>query len=182
MDLASLFGAFGNQGYNNGNQQNALLQYLMSQQPSAGQSIASALPFLSLPKQQAQFYQPYNNTIAAMGDTNSAGYQNIYNQQKQQGQQNLAESIAELSRQNRKLQALGRSPLLDNERGGEAIFRNLTQGYQSNQNQAAQNTQGILGQQAQGYLNQAGIQSQLAQNKAGIHGNLFGAAAKLFGL
>lgn len=179
MDIMSLFGNQGNYG---GGQQNALLQFLLGQQPSAMQSIASALPFLNLPKQQAAAYQPYNNAIAAMGDISSPQYQSIYNQQKQQGQQNLAESIAELSRQNRKLQVLGRSPLLDNERGGEAIFRNLTQGYQDNQNQAAQNTQGILGQQAQGYLNQGQLQSQLAANKAGIHGNLYGGLAKLFGL
>lgn len=185
MDLSSLFSGFGGQqssGNSTGGNDNLLLKLLLGQQPSAGQSLASAVPFLNLPKQQAKYYQPYNNTIDAMTNTSNPMYQQIYSQQKQQGQQNLAEAIAEMSRQNRKLSALGRTPLFSQERGGETQFRGLTQGYQDNQNQAATRTQGILGNAAQGYLQQGNLQSQLAQNKAGISGNIYGGLAKLFGL
>lgn len=159
-----------------------LLSYLMSMQPTAAQSFASAVPFYNLPKQQAQFFQPYQNATNAMTDTNNPMYQNIYSQQKQQGQTNLAESIAEMVRQNRKQTQLGRTPLFNAERGGETLFRGVNKGYQDVQNQAADNTQGILGNAANNLYKQGTMQAQLAQNKAGIKGNLAGALTKLFGL
>ena len=159
-----------------------IFDYLMSQQPSAGQSIASAIPFYNLPKKQQQYFQPAYDATSAMGDMDNPLYQKIYGQKRQAGQQNLAESIRELSGQNRKLQMLGRSPLLDNERGGEAIFRNLMRGYQDVQNQAATDTESTLGDIAKQRYMMGAQQSQLAQNKAGIKGNLLGALAKLFSL
>lgn len=161
---------------------NSLLDYFMASQPSAGQSIASALPFLSLPKKQKQYLQPAQNAIAAMGDTSNPMYQKIYGQQKQRGQQNLAESVAELVRQNRKQTRLGRTAVFDPSRGGETLFRGITRGYQDIQNQAADDTRNILGNQAKNYFTLGQQQSQLAGNRAGIKGNLAGALAKLFGL
>lgn len=162
--------------------QSDLLKFLTAQQPSTGQSLASAIPFLGLPNQQQQNLKPYQQTIDAIGNTQNPMYQQIYGQQKQQGQDNLAQEIAQLSGQNRRLSAMGRTPLFDQERGGEQLFRGLTQGYQDVQNQAANNTRSILGTQAQGYGNIAGQQNQIAANKAGINGNLLGGLAKLFGL
>lgn len=159
-----------------------LFDFLMSQQPSAGQSIASALPFLRLPGQQQRYFQPAYNATNAMGNPDNPLYKKIYGQKRQAGQQNLAESIAELTKQNRKLQSLGRSPLLDNERGGEAIFRNLMQGYQDVQNKAANDTESTLGDIAKNRFMMGQQESQLAQNRAGIHGNLLGALTKLLGL
>lgn len=161
---------------------NLLLQYLLSQRPSAGESLMSALPFLNLPGKQKKYYDSYNQTVGAMADTSSPIYQNIYAQQKQQGQQNLAEAIAEMSRQNRKLSMLGRAPLFDPARGGETKFRGITQGYQDVQNQAADQTQNILGNQAKNQYQMAGQNAQFAQNQAGIKGNIFGALGKIFGL
>lgn len=158
------------------------LAYLERNQPSSGQSIASALPFLQLPKKQQKYFQPAYDASNAMGDMDNPLYKKIYGQKRQVGQQNLAESIMELSRQNRKLQSLGRSPLLDNERGGEMIFRNLMRGYQDVQNQAAGDTESTLGKMADNRFRVAAMQSQLGQNKAGIKGNLLGAISKLFGL
>ena len=168
------------QSQNNGGSD--LLSFLMQSQPSAGQSIASALPFYNLPKKQAQYFQPAYDATSAMGDMDNPLYKKIYGQKREAGQQNLSESIAELSRQNRKLQMLGRAPLLDNERGSENIFRNLIQGYQDVQNRAATDTQSTLGEMAKSRYMMAQQQAQLAQNKAGVKGNLLGALTKLFGL
>lgn len=158
----------------------------MMPQPSAAESLATALPFLSLPGKQERYMQPAYNTFAAAADPNSHQYQQIYGQQRQQGQENLAESIAELSRQNRKLSMLGRTPLFDQERGGEQVFRGLTQGYQNVQHQAADDTRAILAELAKGQMLQGQQRGQTAANKAGINANLLGAGAKflpmLFGL
>jgi hypothetical protein len=159
-----------------------LYDYLMSQQPTAAQSIMSALPFYNLPKKQAGYFAPAQRALNASINPDDPMYQKIYGQQKLRGQQNLAEVIAEAMRQNRKAGALGRTPLFSAERGGEEIFRNLSRGYLDTQNNAADQTQNILGTAAQGYGNMAGIQSQFAANKAGIKGNLLGGLAKLFGL
>jgi hypothetical protein len=118
----------------------SLLLKLLGQQPSAAQSLASAYPFLKLPGQQAAAYAPAKQYIAAGTDINNPLYQQIYGQQKEQGQQNLAESIAELTGQNRKLASMGRVPLFDPERGGEQLFRGVTSGYQDVQNKAAGDT------------------------------------------
>lgn len=161
--------------------QNPMLMY-MPQQQSAGATLAQSLPFYNYSQNLGQYQKPAQQLLSAMTDTNNPQYQQIYGQQKQQGQQNLAESIAELSRQNRKLQVMGRSPLLDDERGGEATFRTLTKGYQDVQSQAAGNTQNILGNAYTGAVQQ-GQQRQLNDySKAGVNSGIFGALSKLFGL
>lgn len=160
----------------------SIFDYLMSQQPTPWQSFATAAPFYNLPQKQGRYFQPANEAAQALLNPDSPLYRRIYGAKQQLGRQNLAESVAEISRQNRKLQALGRSPLLDNERGGEAIFRNLMRGYQDIQGQAAGDTEKLLNA---GYsnLNTMGTQkAQLASNKAGIQGNLLGAIAKIFNL
>lgn len=159
-----------------------LLALLMGRQPSAAQSVMSALPFLNLPKKQAAYFQPAQNYANAAVDTNNPLYQQVYGQQREQGQQNLAQQIQELSNQNRKLSSMGRVPLFDPERGGEQLFRGITQGYQGIQNQAANDSRGILNQASNNAMQQAQMQAQQAQNKAGIKGNLLGALTKLFGL
>jgi hypothetical protein len=58
-------------------------------------------------------------------DMDSPQFQNLYRQNQGAMQQDLSSTIAEISRQNRKLTTMGRRPLLDQERGGESIFRNL---------------------------------------------------------
>lgn len=173
---------YGPQQVQQGSQQNDLLKFLMAQQPSTAQSIAGAIPFLGLPSQQSANLKPYQEAIDAIGNTQSPMYQRVYGQQKQQGQDNLADQIFQLSAQNRKLSSMGRTPLFDQERGGEQLFRGLTQGYQDVQNHAANNTRSIIGTQAAGYGNIATQKNQLAANKAGIEGNLYGGLAKLFGL
>lgn len=160
----------------------SMWDYLMSQQPTAPQSLATALPFLRLPKKQAAYFQPFNNTVAAMQDPNSAQFQNVYKQQQAFGQQNLADSIAEMVRQNRKQGRLGRTPLFNPERGGETLFRGVNKGYQDIQNQAFDKSYNILGNTATLQNQQAMQMSQLAGNKAGVKGNLLGMLTKLFGL
>lgn len=163
-------------------QENDLLAYMRSLQPTAAQSLASAIPFLNLPKKQAAFYQPFQNTVNAIGDMDNPQFQKLFKQKRQAGQQNLAEFIAETQRQNRKASALGRTPLFDSERGGEVVFRNLMRGYDDVQNRAMGDTEDTLGKLASLQSVVAGQQAQLAGNKAGIQGNLQGALVKLFGL
>lgn len=123
-------------------------------------SISTALPFLlqSVPAiktgLQGRDLKGQKQALTAMGplakqqtelakaqyDPNSALYQGIYNQEREQGNQNLSDTISELSRQNRKLQTLGRTPLLDAERGGESIFRNLVKGREDVGSTATRNT------------------------------------------
>lgn len=160
----------------------SIIDILTGREPSAAQSLAMAIPFLSLNKKQGAYYAPYQRTIASMADPSSAQYQRVYTQQRQMGQQNLAEAIAEMTRQNRKQAMLGRTPLFNPERGGEMRFRGLVQGYQDVQNTAARETQDILARLAQGQHITAQQQAQQAANKAGVKGNIAGAIAKLFGL
>jgi len=159
-----------------------LLDYLLKMQPTGAQSVASALPFLNLPKRQAAAFAPARQALDASIDTDNPLYQKIYRQQAGRGQRNLADVIAEAQRQNRKAALLGRVPLFSAERGGEDIFRNLTRGYMDVQDSAADQTQKILGNAAEGYAQSGTLQSQLMANKAGIKGNLLGGLVKLFGL
>lgn len=130
-----------------------------------------------------------NNVANASYDMDNPLYQQIYGQQRAAGQQDLAAAIAEISRQNRKLTSVGRSPLLDSERGGEDIFRTITQGYQDVGNQAQNSTFGILNK-AQGALSGAlnaqntlsGLQDKNQRMKLAGYGNISGALKSLFGL
>jgi hypothetical protein len=75
-------------------------------------------------KQKAVTNQATSAAQASI-DPNSAQFQNLYNTNRASSQQDLASTIAEISRQNRKAVTMGRSPLLSQERGGETIFRGL---------------------------------------------------------
>lgn len=162
--------------------ENWLLELIRGSQMSPIQSLATAMPAYGYTKKLNKYLQPAEEALAAMGDTSSDLYQNIYGQQKQQGQDNLAYQIAELGRQNRKLSALGRTPLFDEERGGETMFRGLTQGYQDIQNKAGDQTQDALARLYQGRM-QTGLQkAQYGAQKASTKGNIYGSLAKLFGL
>lgn len=159
-----------------------LLQLLQSLQPTAPQSVMSALPFLNLPKKQAQAYAPAQNMLDASINPDNPIYRRLLMQRRGAGQRNLSEVIAEAQRQNRKASQMGRTPLFSAERGGEELFRNLSRGYMDIQDQADADTQNILGNAAGGYAQMGALNSQLAANKSGIKGNLLGAITKLFGL
>lgn len=159
-----------------------IFEYLTAQQQSPIQALAGAAPYYQYAQNTGKYYKEPNSILSAMQDPSSAKYQQIYGQQRLQGQQNLAETIAELTRQNRKLAMMGRVPLFNEERGGEQQFRALTQGYQDVQNRAANQTQGILGNAYQGAFGQAQINQQNALNKAGVNSGIFGALGKLFNL
>lgn len=123
-------------------------------------SFATALPFLlqtapaiktglegknlKKQKQVAAQMQPLAQMQAqlagAQTDMNNPLFQNLYSQNREAGNMDLSATIAEISRQNRKLNELGRNPLLDQERGGESIFRNLIKGQEDVGNQARTNT------------------------------------------
>lgn len=76
-------------------------------------------------KKQKGVADEIGNLSRAQYDMNSPQFQDLYRQNQGAMQQDLASTIAEVSRQNRKLTTMGRRPLLDQERGGESIFRNL---------------------------------------------------------
>lgn len=85
------------------------------------------------------------NLANAQYDESNPLYQHLYEQERGAGMQDLAGAINELSRQNRKLSSMGRTPLFNEKRGGEQIFRQLTQGYQNAQNDARSRARNILG-------------------------------------
>jgi hypothetical protein len=147
------------------NEAENLMGYFNANQPSGYQTLANAIPYLGYTQNLNQYTPSLNNKR----------YKQFYQQFRQQGQQNIADMIAEASRQNRKASAMGRTPLFSPERGGETIFREMMRGYQDNQHQASQaalsaSTQALKQQQ----------QSDL--QKADVWGNIGGALTKMFGL
>lgn len=116
-------------------------------------------------------------------------YQRTYEQNRASGQQDLAGTISEIGRQNRKLVSMGRTPLLDQERGGESIFRNLIKGQTDIGEQARQSTLSQLrgGQSAFGniYNTQANLADEEWANrlkKVGAQYSIGDALKSLFGL
>lgn len=97
-------------------------------------------------QQQEQLAGRQNQISQALTDTNNPLYQQLYGQYKQQGQNNMAQSIAEAQAQNRMNSNMGRTPLFSQERGSENIFRSMMQGYQNQGVQADQQTRQALGQ------------------------------------
>lgn len=85
----------------------------------------------------------------AMYAPNSPLYQQLYRQNLNQNQQNLAQTIAELQRQNRKATVTGRTPLFSSERGGESVFRGLMQEQGAIGDRAREATLNQLGRGAQ---------------------------------
>lgn len=114
---------------------------------------------------QKQIADQMTQLAQAQTNTNNPLFQSLYGQNKQAGQQNLAETIAQLQSQNRMALSNGQAPLLNQERGGESIFRNLMQGQQTVGNQALENTFGQL-RNAQNSLGGAyNTQGNLAQGQ-----------------
>lgn len=142
-----------------------MLDYFTANQPSGAQTVAAALPYLNYVGGMNQYTPSLNNKK----------YKQFYGQFRQQGQQNIADFIAEAQRQNRKQSAMGRTPLFSPERGGEVMFREMIRGYQDNQNTASgmalDATSKALQQQQQNDL-----------QKADVWGNIGGALTKMFGL
>lgn len=105
-------------------------------------------------KQQEQLAQQQMGISQAL--TQGAGnplYDQMYGHYKDQGANNLGQGIAELQAQNRMNSSMGRTPLLNDERGSENIFRNIMQGYQGLGTQADTQTRqslqgGMLGTNA----------------------------------
>lgn len=91
-------------------------------------------------KNQQRTLDQLQGVTQAQYNPDSAVYQKLYGQNKDMLQGDLASTIAEVSRQNRKLVSMGRSPLLDQERGGESVFRNLIMGQQDAGDRARTNT------------------------------------------
>lgn len=159
-----------------------LLSLLLKSQQSPVQSLANFIPYLGYTSKLNDFSRNSNELARASVDLDSPTYKKLYGQFRQQGQANLAESIAELQRQNRKASALGRTPLLSQERGGETIFRGLNQGYQDVQNNASNQA---LNQITNAYAinaTQDQVRQRNALQKSDVMGNIGGALAKLFGL
>ncbi len=92
------------------------------------------------------------NLANASYNPNNPTYQAIYNNENQSAKQDLSSAIAEMSNQNRKLSMLGRTPLFSPERGGEQMFRQTIQGYQTAQDTARARARQIIGA-GQGALN-----------------------------
>lgn len=134
-----------------------------------------------------------NNQISqlagAMADPSSPMFQNIYNQNRQMGQASIADAIAEIQRQNRKAVSMGRTPLLDQERGGESVFRNLILGQQDQEMSARDATlrqlSGAAGAFQAPFQNAGSIAQQNFGNTAlgaGGYSYLGDAIKNLFGL
>lgn len=145
-------------------------------------SIASFLPLYNYATNQKKYTQPQANIANAMLDQNNPLYQQTYGQERQAGQNNLADVINQLGMQNRKLSMLGRTPLFDPERGGETMFRGLTHGYEDIQGQARANTLQDLGNAYQYRNNLAQQQQKNDQTDAFGQSSIGGVLKSLFGL
>lgn len=129
-------------------------------------------PQRDVSQQMANLGAKQANLASAQYDMSNPYFQQIYGQEKQAAQQDLASGIAEISRQNRKLNMLGRRPLLDQERGGESIFRQLMLAQQGAGDQARQRAfqqleagQRGLGAAAGTYGNVYNQSNQMAQQQ-----------------
>lgn len=125
----------------------------------------------------------------AQTNMNNPLFQSLLKQNKQQGQTDLAATIAQLQAQNRLAQSNGQKPLLDQERGGESIFRNLMRGQEEVSNQSVNQTFGQLENAQTGLQNLYGTQGNLSnadfQNKVkkvGAYGSIGDALQGIFSL
>lgn len=114
---------------------------------------------------QTQTTSDINQIAKAETNTSNPLYQSLLSQNKQAGNQQLAGTIAQLQAQNRLAQSSGQKPLLDQERGGESIFRNLIQGQEDVGNQAIGQTYGQLNNAQSALKGSLGAQQNLAQNQ-----------------
>lgn len=149
-------------------------------------TIGAMIPALQYSQNQGQYTQNQNQILQAMQNPQSQAYQNLYQQNRQAGQQALGSQIQQLTAQNQKQMAMGRVPLFDSQYGGQQLFRGITAANESNQNQANTQTQQQLGQ-AYNAANQLGQRQQQggltsAQGLSGLGGLLGTALGKSGGL
>lgn len=180
--MASFLDSFSTPGASNSGGSNDWIKLLMQQQQSPGQSLSQLLPYLPYIQNMNNYTKPSAELATGMADLNSPRYLGLYNQFKQQGQENLSHSINEAEQQNRKAAALGRTPLFSPDRAGEQSFRALTSGYQDVQNNASKQALGQLNNAYNAQSQQDMMKKQNALTKANVFGNATGAIAKLFGL
>ncbi len=102
----------------------------------------------------------------AMTNTANPLYQQLYGQNRQSMMQDLGQATAALEGRNRSLSAMGRVPLFSPERGGEAAFRNVTQGYENAGQQAANMTMNQLSNAGSMYGNLMNAQNNISNLKA----------------
>lgn len=145
-------------------------------------TIGAMIPALQYSQNQGQYTQNQNQILQAMQNPQSQAYQNLYQQNRQAGQQALGSQIQQLTAQNQKQMAMGRVPLFDSQYGGQQLFRGITAANESNQNQANTQTQSQLGQ-AYTAANQLGQRQQQggltsAQGLSGLGGMLGTALGK----
>lgn len=140
-------------------------------------------------KPQQQTLGQIGQLAEAQYNPDSAIYQKLYGQNREAMQGDLASAISEISRQNRKLTSMGRSPLLDQERGGESVFRNLILGQQGAGQQARTQTVSQLGQGQNAlsglYRGQSDVGDEDYMNKlnrASTYSSIGDALKGLFGL
>lgn len=110
------------------------------------------------------------NVNNAMTNPNNPLYQQMYGQYKQQGQQQLGENISQMEGQNRMLSNMGRTPLFDPQRQGEAAFRAQAAAGPQIGIQAGQQTQQALMNAARGLTgagNVNGVNNQLMNSQYG---------------
>lgn len=100
----------------------------------------------ALAEQQARYAQ-------AAGNPDNPLYKKTYDRYQNQNRMNLADVIAEAQGQNRLASSMGRTPLFNQERGGENLFRTMVQQYQGMGAQSDQQTQAAL--RGAGQLNNA---------------------------
>lgn len=137
----------------------------------------------------AQTTSDIQQIAKAETNQNSPLFQSMLQQNKQAGQSQLAGTIAQLEAQNRLAQTSGQKPLLDQERGGESVFRNLMQGQEQVGNAAVGQTYNQLGQAQQSLTGSLNAQNGLAnaqygntQKQTAGYGTIGQALQGMFGL
>lgn len=120
-------------------------------------------------------------------DVNDPLYKQFYEEERGFAKRDLADAINQLTTQNRRLSAMGRTPLFAPERRGEMAFRALSRGYEDAQQSArsrARERLGIgqqavaqgfdaFGNLAQGGMNQSVLQTlRQRTNQAGQLGGI----------
>jgi hypothetical protein len=83
---------------------------------------------------------------ALVNETNPL-YQQLYGQYRKENLSGLSKGVSEFEGQNRLASRMGRTPMFSEGREGEALFRQLMQGYQTAGTQAGQQARSSLQQQ-----------------------------------
>lgn len=107
------------------------------------------------------------NVSNAMYNVQNPLYQQLYGQNKQAIQQNEGNAISQAEGQNRRLSAMGRTPLFSPERNGEMAFRTAVQGAGQAGQQAQQQTEGQLAQASNALHGVYGAQQANTENQFG---------------